>query len=79
MYDKAHDLLLQSLWRAADRMTSRLVMRRGREGTGSIEVSVRHDSGESAANVACNDLVVIAGDKRNALAQGSVCDEAIQN
>jgi hypothetical protein len=78
MYDKAHDLLLQSLWRAADRMTSRLVIRRGREGTGSIEVSVRHDSGESAADVACNDLVIACG-KRNAFTQRSVCDEAIQN
>ena len=69
---------VQSPWRAADQTASRLVMRRGSEGIGSIGVSLRRDSGENAADVACNDFV-IACDKRNALAQGSVCDEAIQN
>jgi hypothetical protein len=40
---------------AADRdshAASRLVMRRGREGIGSIEVSVRHARGENTADAA---------------------------
>jgi len=48
--------LLQSLRRAIDRTRSRLVMRRGKEETGSIEVSTRRGDGENAAGAATYSL-----------------------